>query len=261
MFDTANRASPRMKPRGKARPDEGDAVAVAPPINPRQRAESALAYDLLLPDSATAIANIHVGGAPILSDLRRADARVTSCRLIGDATPSEKGDPCEGNSELTSDGRSLPFPPESLDCVILHGTLDRWRDAPILLRAVRGALRPGGVVAIMVANRLDLMRLRRRLGSIRGSHDGTPAGPRRSLWSYRRLLRRSGLSPTASYVVVEDPAGAPVKIISTRYAPSTAFFGLEASKVAHPKRLLMTALNAVNLLPHIQGRFLILARK
>ena len=60
---------------------------------------------------------------------------------------------------------------------------------------------------------------------------------------------------------MEYPQRGPTKIISTRYTPSTAFFRLESSKVAGPKRLLMLGLNAVNLLPHVQRRFFILARK
>ena len=111
----------------------------------------------------------------------------------------------------------------------------------------------------MVANRLDPNQPRRRRQPTDG--DDNPIAPRRSLWGYRRLLRRCGLSPSASYFVVADPAGTPRKIISTRYAPSTAFFRLELSATRGPRRLLMLGLNAVNLLPHVQSRFFVLGRK
>ncbi len=167
----------------------------------------------------------------------------------------------EGNAEMTSDGRSLPFAPASLDCVVLHGTLDRWRDAQALLSAIRIVLEPGGVVALTVANRLDPAHFRRRLGLTGGGIEEKPFGRRRSLWGYGRLLRGCGLSPTASYFVQQDPGAAPTRIVSTWYAPSTTFFRHLSSSLTGPRRLLMLGLNAVNLLPHAQSRFLILARK
>ena len=117
------------------------------------------------------------------------------------------------------------------------------------------------MVAISVANRLEPAHLRRRLGSSKGGNDETPIGKKRSLWGYHRLLRGCGLSPTASYFVLQNTGAAPTRIISTTYAPSTAFFGHQAATLTGPRRLLMLGLNAVNLLPHAQGRFLILARK
>ena len=232
-----------------------------PSFNEHPRIESALAYDLLLPKSATAIASIRMAGDPVLSRLRRDDATVVWCRLTDDETASEGIDLFEGNAEMTSDGRSLPFASESLDCVVLHGTLDRWHNAQGLLSAVNIALKPGGVVALTVANRLDPAHFRRRLGLTRGGNEENPIGRRRSLWGYRRLLRECGLSPTASYFVLQDPSAAPTRIISTCYAPSTAFFRHQSSTLTGPRRLLMLGLNAVNLLPHAQSRFLILARK
>ncbi len=272
MLETMNRASPSTKQRRETRLDEPDDIADGaarvrntagdmPSFEGHPRIESALAYDLLLPRSATAIASIRIAGDPVLSRLRRDEATMFWCRLTGDESPSEGIDPSEGNAELTSDGRSLPFAPASLDCVVLHGTLDRWRNAQALLSAIRIVLKPGGVVALAVANRLDPARFRRRLGLTGGGNEENPIAKRRSLWGYRRLLRRCGLSPTASYFVLQDPSAAPTRIISTCYTPSTTFFRHHSSTLTGPRRLLMLGLNAINLLPHAQSRFLILARK
>jgi SAM-dependent methyltransferase len=244
LDDVADRAAPSATRQRQTSPDRRDDPAgggTSPPTGHR-RAESALAYDLLLPDSVTAIASIRVAGDPVLAPPRRDGVTMVSCRLTGDEAPFR------GSAEMTSDGRALPFAPSSLDCVILHGTLDRWRDARGLLIAVRSALRPGGIVALSVANGLSPIHW-------------PPHPRRRSLWGYHRLLRRCGLSPSASYFVLGDASGAPSRIISTRYAPSTAFFRLQSADLTGAKRLLMLGLNAVNLLPHAQDRFLILARK
>ena len=272
MLESMNQASPSTNQRQDTRLGKVDDVADAaapvrnttgelPSIDEHTLFESALAYDLLLPRSATAIASIRVAGDPVLSRLRRDDATMVWCRLTGDETTSEGIDSSEGFAEMTSDGRSLPFAPASLDCVVLHGTLDKWRNAQVLLSAIRVALKPGGVVALAVANRLDPAHFRRRLGSTGGGNEENPIGRRRSLWGYRRLLQGCGLSPTASYFVLQDPGAAPTRIISTCYAPSTAFFRLQSSALTGPRRLLMLGLNAVNLLPHAQSRFLILAGK
>ncbi len=272
MLETMNRGSLSTKIRQETHLDEvNDSADGAARVrntagelasfDGHPRIESALAYELLLPRSATAIASIRIAGDPVLSRLRRDDATMVWCRLTGDETPSERIDSSEGNAELTSDGRSLPFAPASLDCVVLHGTLDRWRNAQALLCAIRIVLKPDGVVALAVANRLDPARFRRRLGLTGGGDEENPIGGRRSLWGYRRLLRRCGLSPTASYFVLQDPTAAPTRIISTCYAPSTAFFRHQSSTLTGSRRLLVLGLNAVNLLPHAQSRFLILARK
>ena len=86
-------------------------------------------------------------------------------------------------------------------------------------------------------------------------------GKLRSLRGYRRLLRGSGFEPIASYFVLQKPGAAPSRIISTACAPSTAFFSHQIATLTGPKRFLMRGLNALNLLPHVQSRFLILARK
>ncbi len=223
--------------------------------------ESALAYDLLLPKSATAIASIRVAGDAILSRPRRDDVTMVWCRLAGDDRSPVEIDPSEGITESSSDGRSLPFAPASLDCVVLHGTLDRWRGADTLLSAIRIALKPDGVVALTVANRFDPAHFRRPFGSTAGGNDVAPIGRRRSLWGYGRLLRRCGLSPTASFFILQNPGATPTRIISTSYTPSTTFFRHQSSALTGPKRLLVLGLNAINLLPHVQSRFLILARK
>lgn len=272
MFDTVDDAAPGTEQHWKIRQDEtaasageavkgdGGAIGESPSSTEHEGVQSALAYDLLLPDSATSIASIRVAGDPVLAELPRDGVTMVSCRLTGDETLSRGIDRSEQSAEMTSDGRSLPFAPSSLDCVILHGTLDRWRDARSLLGAARTALGEGGIVALTAANRLDPAHLRRCLG-LKGGVEGHPVVTRRSLWGYHRLLRGCGLSPAASYFVLEDPTGTPKKIISTCYAPSTAFFRLELSAATGSKRLVMLGLNAVNLLPHAQGRFLILARK
>ncbi len=272
MLETMNQASPSTNQRQESRLDELDDLADGaarvrntadelPCFNEHPRIESALAYDLLLPESATAIASIRTAGDPVLSRLRRDDATMVWCRLTGDETPSVGIGPSEGTTEMTSDGRSLPVAPASLDCVVLHGTLDRWRNARALLSATRTALKPGGVVALTVANLLDPAHFRRRLGLTGVGNEENPIVRRWSLWGYRRLLRGCGLSPTASYFVLQDPSAAPTRIISTCYAPSTAFFRHQSSALTGPRRLLMLGLNAANLLPHAQSRFLIVARK
>lgn len=140
MVETMDRAAPSTKqPRdtppdapddpadGTARRDRNSA-GDSPSPTEHPRIESALAYDLLLPDSATSIASIRVAGDPVLAGLPRDGVTMVSCRLTGDEAPSR------GSAEMTSDGRTLPFAPSSLDCIILHGTLDRWRNAPVLSR-------------------------------------------------------------------------------------------------------------------------------
>lgn len=272
MLETMNRAPESTKQGQETRPVELDATSGgasagrtiatdAQPFEEHRQTESALAYDLLLPNSATAIASIGIAGGPVLAPLRRDDATMVWCQLTDHETPAIAAGSSGGCAGMTSSGHTLPFPQASLDCAILHGTLDRWRDAPTLLNAVRIALKPGGMVAISVANGLEPAHLRRRLGLTRGGDDETPPGGKRSLWGYRRLLNGCGLSPTASYFVLQNPGAAPTRIISTAYAPSTAFFGHLASTLTGPRRLLMRGLNAVNLLPHAQNRFLILARK
>ena len=209
--------------------------------------ESALAYDLLLPKSATAIASIRVAGDAILSRPRRDDdVTMVWCRLAGDDRISggESIHP-RASPNHRATGRSLPFAPASLDCVVLHGTLDRWRGADTLLSAIRIALKPDGVVALTVANRFDPAHFRRPFGSTAGGNDVAPIGRRRSLWGYGRLLRRCGLSPTASFFILQNPGATPTRIISTSYTPSTTFFRHQSSALTGPKRLLVLGLNAI----------------
>lgn len=272
MLETMDRAPVRTKEGQEPHPVRFDdlagesvagTIAASAPLASKEpgQTESALAYELLLPNAATAIASIGVAGGPTLSRLQRDGTTMNWCELNTGGSSADPTDPADTGAPMASDGRSLPFPSASLDCVILHGTLDHWKDAPTLLAAVRIALKPGGVVAISVVNGLEPANLRRRL-SLPGSGDNpTPTGKPRSLWGYRRLLRRCGLTPTASYFVLRKPGAAPSRIISTNYAPSTAFFSHPVTALTGPKRLLMRGLNAINLLPHVQSRFLILARK
>ena len=232
-----------------------------PPSKQVPQSVSSLAYELLLPTSATAIASIGVAGAPVLSRLERDGTTMNWCELNISGSSDASSGSADTGSAMTSDGRSLPFPPASLDCVILHETLDHWRDAPILLTAIQTALKPGGTVAISVANGLAPAHLRQRLGSTGGESNRTSAGKPRSLWGYHRLLRACDLTPASSYFVLQKPDAPPSRIISTNYAPSTAFFSHQVATLTGPKRLLVRGLNSLNLLPHVQSRFLILARK
>ena len=222
---------------------------------------SALAYELLLPNSVTAIASIAVAGEPILARVQRDGTTMNWCELKNAGSSATSTARSSKFTTLTSDGRTLPFPSASLDCVILHGTLDHWQDARTLLAATRDALKTGGLVAISVANRFEPAQIRRRIRLVGRGAKEVPAGKPKSLWGYRRLLRGCGLTPTASYFVLQKPGSAPSRIISTNDAPSMAFFSHQVATLLGPKRLLMRGLNAVNLLPHAQSRFLILAQK
>jgi SAM-dependent methyltransferase len=231
------------------------------PANGAGQAASALAYELLLPNRITSIASVGVAGKPALARIGRDGTTMNWCELKTESTPASSTGPTKERRIPACDGRSLPFPDGSLDCIVLHGTLDHWRDARTLLAATGQALAAGGIVAISVDNAFEPSRLKRRLGSGLGGFGKVTGGKLRSLRGYRRLLRGSGFEPIASYFVLQKPGAAPSRIISTTYAPSTAFFSHQIATLTGPKRFLMRGLNALNLLPHVQSRFLILARK
>jgi S-adenosylmethionine-dependent methyltransferase len=113
---------------------------------------------------------------------------------------------------LQGDAASLleVVPPASFDVVVLHSVLEVVDDPAAALAAVREALRPGGVVSVVAANRLAAVlhraaagRFDEALHALRdplGRYSATDPAPRRfMLTDLEALLGAAGLAVVATH--------------------------------------------------------------
>jgi len=148
----------------------------------------------------------------------------------------------------TADGRRF-------DVVVIHQSLG---GCPSLLGTFESAsrmLRQGGTLVLSGANRLRPA----------GSRVSRPADiPSATGWGYRTAATRAGFADVSLYVA-HPPDVAPLYAIDSRSRSARAFFGTElaARKLPawSPRKWVLAALIATNLMPYLQPGFIVVGRK
>ena len=155
--------------------------------------------------------------------------RVSRCRWPSSATrsrsstpvrirslPSNAGPPMPASPIGSAPSRATPracsrwWPPASFDVVVLHSVLEVVDDPAAALGGGSGALRPGGVVSVVAANRLAAVlhraaagRFDEALHALRdplGRYSATDPAPRRfMLADLEALLDGAGLAVVATH--------------------------------------------------------------
>jgi hypothetical protein len=141
------------------------------------------------------------------------------------------------------------------DVVAIHHSLGGCATLQAALRAAQRALREGGMLALTGAN------------TLRSGRPGDRSGPlalRATGWGYRTEATRAGFVDVSLYVT-HPPARAPIYVIDASPRTARAFF---RSQIAgqpwpawSPKRILLDALVAANLMPYLQPEFIVVGRK
>jgi len=160
--------------------------------------------------------------------------------------------------------RELPFPPASFDLVICHRSLDRlaaeddsFRDPRALeafIARASNVLAAGGILAVCATNATAITRWRRRWGRHKSSISDLAAGSL-SPAGWRKLLMRSGLQRTQSFMVLPD-ADAPLRLVNTDTDLSRIGFRREIESIraslSFPGYLLRRALVEMSLYRHLE---------
>ncbi len=237
------------------------------------QSNGAILYDLLLPNGVDTVVSVHWRGEPVLHRLRRPFARRISCCLT-ERVEHSSARQWLGIEYVVARSAQLPFAPNSIDCVILHGTLDhgprqKGRRAGLALRlatllAAKAALTPSGVLAVAVNNLWSLENLRLSVGGLLPGKGEKSAGqPGVSLWGCHHLLRKSGFRDAVTFAVTPD-LDQPSKIISTQRSAAGAFYTrtLPMALAAGPywARFARAAITVSHMQQYFESSYFILAR-
>lgn len=148
---------------------------------------------------------------------------------------------------VQGDAADLPrvVPANGFDVVVCHGVLEHVDDVAAALAAIAGALRPGGLLSVVAANRNAAVISRALAGHFADAHRalGDPAGrwgptdplPRRfDVAGLGALLAGAGFTVTtvrAARVLADLVPGA---LVDPEPAAARALHALEAELCAHP---------------------------
>jgi len=210
-------------------------------------------YDLVLPRDARTIVSAQLGAEPIPDGRPNVTAHHVPWSL---------------DSPVGADSRCRPPVTDgSADGVILHGVLDRRPVAPdrlnarlVVLHAAHRALRPRGVVAAAVANRLAVSGA---AAPDSGSSTGGWRFAPMTYWGYAALFRRAGFGRLAAWAVLPGYEQ-PQRIVSTAWPAARHFYGSLACgdrERGFATRTILTILGALNLRPHLEPAFLLVAER
>jgi hypothetical protein len=140
------------------------------------------------------------------------------------------------------------------DVVAIHHSLGGCTTLRAALHAAQRELRQGGMLALAGRNRL---RRAPRVGR-------STTQPRATGWGLRREMDRAGFADISLYVT-HPPARDPIYVIDAHPRPARAFFETQIAAQPwpswSPKRILLGALVATNLMPYLQPEFIIVGRK
>lgn len=231
-------------------------------------------YELVLPWKGETVVDVSFDEASTLAGLAERFSMRVACRLT--ATPLSAAAPSPSTQEdlvlVSRNSWELPLNGDSIDCVVLHGTLDQisedsargWGHDPraALLDSVYRVLKPGGMLALTASNCLHpSYSLARACG---GRHRGAKCLRPKTYWGHRRLLRRAGFEITGSYAVIPN-YDRPLHIVSCSRAPSKAHYirTLSNPRVYKSKllRKLAIGLSYFGWLPFLERDFLVTAKK
>lgn len=237
--------------------------------------DAALLYDLILPEHILTVASLHWGCERVAYRLHRRYEHVISCLLNTPSSPGASEDVCAPIPSPVEcrhgDPHTLPFGQGSMQCLLLHHTLE---DVPGnrqqkkeyragLLRACKSVLAPDGVLAVASNNRWNSQELRKALRKSSSGNGGQRFGYGLSFWTCRRLLRRAGFLTFDAYAVIPN-VDHPDAIISMQRTASSAYYGrIEFQTMAARPwwgKLSIKVLNALNVRSQLEPSFLILAR-
>lgn len=228
-------------------------------------------YDLLLPDGLSVILNLHWDEQSPLRNLGDRHADLVSFRLRDCFLSENAGDVRALGQRVGGGFGKLPLSPGSVECIVLHHTLDppplprfgRVASRTELMRLCKEMLAPGGVLAISSNNYWSVDRLRGALSSPAAHLPLDLVRSGLSLWGCRRLLRRAGFKVSEAFAVVPNTE-TPAAIISTQWEAAQVFYGRATPQMSnymlHPTEFLVRLLNALNLRPYLEPAFFILAR-
>src|SRR4051812_38719266 len=97
-----------------------------------------------------------------------ADALATLSRRAGEAGVADRVVPVAGDVEaLETVGAAVPA--ASFDLVLAHGILDAVDDADRAFTAIAGAVRPGGLLSVLVSNPVAAVLARALAGDLAGA--------------------------------------------------------------------------------------------
>jgi len=207
-------------------------------MKPYERDESRVRalYRVPLPAGRQRILELSCGRTPLLPGEPWRGERAVSAIL--DDVPLCKSGAANVEQCRVDPREPLPFPAQSFDLVMLHGTLDAlvradaaWNAAGAregLIARAAAALAPGGIVAGCVGNRTGLMGW--RPNAPRGA--ATAGRGTYTMRSCAALLRRAGMHDVRVFNLVPNAAG-PLAIFSTEWRLSRQAF-LRELEVVRP---------------------------
>ncbi len=238
--------------------------------------DAGLLYDLFLPDGMSTVGSIHWGREKVAHLLNRRYDDVISCRLTAPIGPEYSKEDCTPTS-TTSETRcgapwSLPFAQASMQCLLLHNTLEEipgnrrqkteYRAA--LLRSCRSVLVHDGILMVASNNEFSADNLRDAFSNSSSKYDKEKNSRGLSLWRCHRGLRQAGFMHTESYAVIPDLDHPEVIISMLRVASSVYYERIKASTLAHRpywSKLFIKLLDTLNMRARLEPSYLILARR
>ena len=237
--------------------------------------DAGLLYDLFLPDGISNVGSIHWGCERVAHLLNRRYDDVISCRLTAPIGPRSSEEDCTPTSTTieTRCGEpwSLPFAQASMQCLLLHNTLEEmpgnrrqkteYRAA--LLRSCRSVLVHDGILMVASNNWLSADNLRDAFNNSSSNSGKEKNFGGLSLWCCHRGLRQAGFLHTESYAVIPDLDHPEVIISMLRVASSVYYERIKARTLAHRpywSKLFIRLLGALNMRARLEPCYLILAR-